>query len=146
MENVTKIVILIASLVLTLLVIVLGFTVYRSTKGGADSTVTDLNNTTTTFSESRYTDYDGVEVSGSTVQSVVNTYANDEICITVVTLKPNTTSYNYTDTTLATKATVKNTSCQNKSNANYINPSGKFLGEVERDATGTIVGLKFTQQ
>ena len=35
---------------------------------------------------------------------------------------------------------------QTPSNAGYINPTGRFLGAVVRDANGTITGLSFVQQ
>ena len=139
-------------LIMLLLVVSIGFMVYRTGKTTADNALEQVNELNVMLDESKYTDYDGRTITGNQVQSVLSQFNGDTIYIKVVT-KTNTagTMYNYSDTALTiliasdTNATnIRNASVKGKTN--YINPNGKFLGSIARDANESIVGLIFTQQ
>ena len=138
------------------LIAVIAFTlmIIAGVKVGVDSSGTTMNlavnkmtNMGVSIEESEYTNYDGVVVKGSTVISFIKDQIaqNAEICIEVITPK-GTTSYVYTDGTLATKSTALISSALSKKNTAYINPAGDFLGASTRDATDTITIMTFTQQ
>ena len=64
--------------------------------------------------------------------------------------KKNTSFYNYqfseSDGSLGTVSLNDVKRAQTPTSVNYINPTGRFLGAVVRDANGTITGLEFVQQ
>ena len=67
-----------------------------------------------------------------------------------VQTKKNTSYYIYqfndADGSLKGSSALDYKSAQVATNSNYINPTGRFLGAVVRDANGTITGLSFVQQ
>jgi hypothetical protein len=93
--------------------------------------------------------YDNTEVSGSEVINVIRKFSDEMIGVKVQT-KKNTSSYIYQfndgDGTLKSPSSLDYKTAQNVTGNNYINPTGRFLGSVVRDANGTITGLSFVQQ
>ena len=93
--------------------------------------------------------YENTEVSGSEVINVIRKFSDEMIGIKVQT-KKNTSYYIYqfsdADGSLKNASSLDYKTAQNAVSANYINPTGRFLGSVVRDANGTITGLSFVQQ
>lgn len=150
--NIRTVIIIIAVIVLTLLLVTLGFNFYKTGKSTADTAQNELSNFNTTLVESKYTDYEGRTVLGNEVISFLNTNANTEIAIQVVTASGSNKIYNYATIDMTgdpTDAQTNNTAiaaAKKKGDATYINPNGKFECMLNRDANSTITGIIFTQQ
>lgn len=138
------------SLIMLLLVVSIGFTIYRSGKQTVDNAQQGVDDLNVVLNESKYTDYDGRTITGNQVQSAISRFNGDTIFVRVET-KTTTTWYNYSNETLATKIDTSTntglvTHCSVKGSDNYINPNGKFKGSIVRDANETIMGIVFTQE
>ena len=150
--NLRTVIMIIAVVVLTLLIVTLGFNFYKTGKSTADTAQNELSNFNTTLVESKYTDYEGRTVLGNEVISFLNTNANTEIAIQVVTASGSNKIYNYATIDMTgdpTDAQTNNTAiaaAKKKGDATYINPNGKFECTLNRDANSTITGIIFTQQ
>lgn len=150
--NLRTVIMIIAVVVLTLLIVTLGFNFYKTGKSTADTAQNELSNFNTTLVESKYTDYEGRTVLGNEVISFLNTNANTEIAIQVVTASGSNKIYNYATIDMTgdpTDTQTNNTAiaaAKKKGDATYINPNGKFECTLNRDANSTITGIIFTQQ
>ena len=60
-----------------------------------------------------------------------------------------TTYYNYSldssENNIENKSSASVADAKKASNVNYINPSGKFAGELIKDSNDSIIGICFTQ-
>jgi len=137
-------------LIITLLIISIGFMIYRTGKETSDNALEQVNELNVMLDESKYTDYDGRKIIGNQVQSVLSQFSGDDVFVRVET-KTKTTWYNYSNETLTTKIDTETnrkliTNSSVKGSENYVNPNGKFLGSIVRDENGTIMGIVFTQE
>jgi hypothetical protein len=150
MENSLKGLILAAGVIITCIVIGLGFYIAREARDTAANGAGQINKLNAEFNESDKVMYDGLEVSGSEVINVVNKFKNDEFGV-VVNTKKSSTNYIYSLVISNNVATLGSTvstpikTAQDVTNSTYINPNEQFEGEVLRDANNAIVGLRFTQ-
>ena len=149
MENSLKGLMLAAGIIITCIIISLGFYIAREASDTASSGTGQINELQAEFADTSKTMYENTEVSGSEVINVIRKFSDEMIGVKVQT-KKNTSYYIYqfndTDGSLKTASTLDYKSAQNATSANYINPTGRFLGSVVRDANGTITGLSFVQQ
>lgn len=149
MENSLKGLMLAAGIIITCIIISLGFYIAREARDTASSGTGQINQLQAEFSDTSKTMYDGTEVSGSEVVNVIRKFSDDTMGVKVVTSKTSVYyGYNFTenDGTLGEKANASYKNAQDATNQNYINPTGRFAGSVVRDANGVITGLVFTQQ
>ena len=149
MENSLKGLMLAAGIIITCIIISLGFYIAREASDTASSGTGQINELQAEFADTSKTMYENTEVSGSEVINVIRKFSDEMIGIKVQT-KKNTSYYIYqfsdSDGSLKNASTLDYKSAQNAASANYINPTGRFLGAVVRDANGTITGLSFVQQ
>ena len=149
MENSLKGLMLAAGIIITCIIISLGFYIAREASDTASSGTGQINELQAEFADTSKTMYENTEVSGSEVINVIRKFGDEMIGIKVQT-KKNTSYYIYqfsdADGSLKNASTLDYKSAQNAASANYINPTGLFLGSVVRDANGTITGLSFVQQ
>lgn len=149
MENSLKGLMLAAGIIITCIIISLGFYIAREASDTASSGTGQINELQAEFADTSKTMYENTEVSGSEVINVIRKFSDEMIGIKVQT-KKNTSYYIYqfsdADGSLKQASTLDYKSAQNASAENYINPTGRFLGAVVRDANGTITGLCFVQQ
>ena len=149
MENSLKGLMLAAGNIITCIIISLGFYIAREASDTASSGTGQINELQAEFADTSKTMYENTEVSGSEVINVIRKFSDEMIGVKVQT-KKNTSYYIYqfndTDGSLKNASTLDYKSAQNATSANYINPTGRFLGAVIRDANGTITGLSFVQQ
>ena len=102
--------------------------------------------------------YDGTSVSGSEVLNVLRKYDGETIGILVKNSSNSSgAAYNYTINfesgsvtrgELGSKTTAnKYTDARNVQNTSvYINPTGRFAGNVVRNSNGSVIGLVFAQE
>lgn len=149
MENSLKGLMLAAGIIITCIIISLGFYIAREASDTASSGTGQIHQLQAEFADTSKTMYENTEVSGSEVINVIRKFSDEMIGIKVQT-KKNTSFYIYqfneSDGSLGAVSTNDVKRAQTPSNASYINPTGRFLGAVVRDANGTITGLSFVQQ
>jgi len=149
MENSLKGLMLAAGIIITCIIISLGFYIAREARDTASSGTGQINQLQAEFSDTSKTMYDGTEVSGSEVINVIRKFSDDTMGVKVVTSKTSVFygySFSETDGTLGEASASSYKNAQDPTNTNYINPTGRFAGSVVRDANGVITGLVFTQQ
>ncbi len=149
MENSLKGLMLAAGIIITCIIISLGFYIAREARDTASSGTGQINQLQAEFSDTSKTMYDGTEVSGSEVINVIRKFSEDTVGIKVITSKTSVYyGYHFTENngTLGEKSNANYKSAQDATNINYINPTGRFAGSVVRDANSVITGLVFTQQ
>ena len=151
MENALKAIIIGAGVVITMIVVSIGFLLMRSGQSTAQNAIGRLDQINAEMSESQYTMYDRIEIRGNEVVNVLNKFKDEYIGIQVETHKTSTWYiYNVTLNgdlgTINEKSDFKISDTMDETNQRYINPNGKFLGRVIRDENGTVVALTFTQK
>lgn len=143
MENSLKGLILASGVVITCIIVSLGFFISREAKNAANDGINQI------FSMSSTTDvskdiYDGLHVSGSEVVELIersyNELSDGSLLITVITGKRSDTKKTVEFNSLAVDAA----SAKVYSGERYINPNGIFAGEVTTDAKG-LINMTFTQ-
>lgn len=148
MENSLKGLILAAGVIITCVVVGLGFYIAREAKDTATNGAGQITLLNSEFSNNDKTIYDGITVSGSEVLNAIKKFKDEEISVKVVTSK-STTYYNYSldssGQNIENKSTSSVTDAKKAASKNYINPNGKFEGEVIRDSNDYIIGICFTQ-
>jgi hypothetical protein len=148
MENSLKGLILAAGVIITCIVIGLGFYIAREARDTAANGAGQISKLNAEFNESDKVMYDGLEVSGSEVVNVINKFKNASISVKVATNKC-IISYIYGLTLdgkqLGSKSSADVKDAQKTSNTSYINPNAQFLGEIIRDVNNTIIGIAFSQ-
>ena len=149
MENSLKGLILAAGIIITCIIVSLGFYIARQAKTTAQSGAGELQKLQAEFEDSTKTIYDGTIISGSEVRNAIRKFQGEKVGI-LVTTKKSSTYYGYqfsSETGEISEAASGNFSnAQTEGNASYINPNGKFQGTLIRDANGSITGIVFKQQ
>ncbi|NLM27724.1 MAG: hypothetical protein GX211_06045, partial [Clostridiaceae bacterium] len=87
MENSLKAIIIGAGVVITMIVVSIGFLLMRSGQSTAQNAINRLDQISSEMSESQYTMYDGMEIRGSEVVNVLRKYKDEYIGIYVKTKK-----------------------------------------------------------
>lgn len=140
-------VIFIGTLVIAAVIISFMFMILNNQKDTGTAVVDTVNDLNNQLQEYEWTQYDGIQVSGSEVFSVIKRLENSGTYV-----KVKDTYYLYADNTLTTPKTAaeRTTDLKNakkRSSATYINPNTKFWGKVYRSPdTDAIMGLEFTTE
>ncbi|TBV85465.1 hypothetical protein [Lysinibacillus sp. OL1] len=121
---------------------------------GAKTGSNDAQAMTTELSEQRFMNYDNNEVSGSQVISALRKFEtqgkDQKIAIYVETgrnVGAGTWYYSQFGSDQVTASSVTSIEKAMKpTDNNYINPSGRFNGTIERDTNGVIRAVKFVQR
>lgn len=157
MENSLKAVLIGAGVVITLIVVSIGFILMRSGQTTALAAIGKLDQLNVDMTESQYTMYNNMEISGSEVINVIRKFEDEYIGVKVET-KKHTVGVWYINTVNVTgnvtgdvgkitgAATDDISVAIDEKSSKYVNPNGVFLGKLVRDENGTIVALVFTQQ
>jgi hypothetical protein len=149
MKNALEGLLLAAGVIITCLVIGLGFYISREANAAATNGTGQISRMNKEFSESDKVMYDGLDVTGSEVVNAINKFKNEDISVKVST-KKSVVYYNRlltnSDAEIGTTspASVKDT--QTITNNSYINQKAQFTGEILRDANSTIIGISFKQK
>lgn len=148
MENSLKGLILAAGTIITCVVISLGFYISREAKNTASTGTKQINKVNTEFAESDKIIYDGTNISGSEVISVIRKMEGQSVGVYVKT-GTDTCFYGYefdlNSGELQGENKVVYSSSTDSSKDNYINPYATFTGEVIRNNNDVITGISFTQ-
>jgi hypothetical protein len=150
MENSLKAILIGAGVVITLIVVSIGFLLMRSGQSTAQTAIGKLDQINVEMADSQYTMYDDMDVRGSEVVNVLKKFKDEYIGVQVIT-KKNTGGEWYINVANTITGTLTATSndisdaMDEKSNE-YINPNGKFKGKIVRDANGSVMAIIFTQK
>lgn len=148
MENSLKGLMLAAGIIITCIIISLGFYVAREARDTASEGTGQINQLQAEFTDASKTMYDGTEVSGSEVLNVIRKFSDETIGILVQTKKKQT-FYNYSfdmeKGELGKELDSSYKNAQDMVSEEYINPTARFDGSIIKDTNGTIIGIIFTQ-
>lgn len=143
MENSLKGLILAAGVVVTCIVVSLGFYMAREAKNATNNGISQISEITSMNDVAKEM-YDGLSISGREVVNILSKFSKDlnsgELVVLVTTGKGSNmvmTQYN--------KAFNENNDPTVYTNATYINPNGVFKGSVSHDEKG-IIFMNFTQE
>ncbi|MDF2589601.1 MAG: hypothetical protein K0S41_3442 [Anaerocolumna sp.] len=139
MDNSLKGLILAAGVIITCLVIGLGFFISREAKNTSNNGAGQISSMNTEYQDMDLVIYDGLLVSGKEVQELIKKtdYTTTTGLQILVKTGLNTTGKSYSATP---------TSFPARGNNDYINPTAQFSGLIERDANNIISKITFTQQ
>lgn len=144
----------VVALFMTIVFIGIVLLVFVLAMDGAKSGSNDAQAITTELSEQRFMMYDNSEVSGSQVVSALRKFEipgkDQKLAIYVETgrnVGAGTWYYSQFGSDQVTPSSVVSVEKAMKpTDNNYINPSGRFTGNVERDSNGVIRAIRFTQR
>lgn len=156
MENSLKALLLAGAVLVTIVVITIGFFFLRQGQAISKMSSEKMDQLSAELRESDITMYDKERISGSEVRNVLQKFKGEYLAILVSTGRTQKgTFYNYEYTSVEkgkyvtmgkTQLDTDIADTSDKKSEFYINPNGKFLGTVFRDANGQIVAISFTQQ
>lgn len=146
MDNSLKGLILAAGVIITCLVVGLGFYISREAKNTSSNGISQITSMNGSYQDVNKTMYDGIQVSGREVIEVVEKFEEElskgEFTIVVYTGKKDKTKggikFNNSNSSTVEAKQVKSET--------YINPDGKFLGAASVDDNGVVTQLSFSQQ
>lgn len=151
-----KIFLVVVAVILVGLLIAWSTGVFKDKRNDLNEGTERINNVLSSMAEFDLIVYDGASISGDTLVELINDVKEKEleIGIGVSTLanssKSNIKYYNHSIANesegdiLGSEITLAPTS--DKTDNSYINPIGKFKGELKRDINENIIGLVFVQQ
>lgn len=149
MDNSLKGLILAAGVIITCLVVGIGFYISREASAAATNGIGQISRMNKEVAESDKVMYDGLDVTGSEVINAINKYKSEDISVKVET-KKSITFYNRiltnNDRELGDKSTASVKNTQTITSNYYINQKAQFTGEILRDINDTIIGISFVQQ
>jgi len=153
MENSLKAIIIGAGVVITMIVVSIGFLLMRSGQSTAQNAINRLDQISSEMSESEYTMYDGMEVSGSEVVNVLRKFKDEYIGIQVETKKNggkwyihNVTLSSGNEAEIVSTSTNSISDTMDEKSDDYVNPNSVFTGSIARDENGRIAALIFKQK
>lgn len=146
MENSLKGLILAAGVVITCVVVGLGFYLSREASNSGNEAISQIAGMTAEYGDVSKTMYENVTVSGNEVLAAINKFSSDisdgTLTVTVYTGKKTRTAGGIT----FSKDSFDIASSKTKTSVNYINPTGSFDGEIVRDDNGAVSQILFTQK
>ena len=140
MENSLKGLMLAAGIIITCIIISLGFYIAREARDTASEGTGQINQLQAEFTDASKTMYDGTEVSGSEVLNVIRKFSDETMGILVQT---NNFDVDKGELGKALDNSYKN--AQDVASDKYINPTARFQGSIVKDVNGTIIGIVFAQ-
>ncbi|RCX13009.1 hypothetical protein DFR58_11966 [Anaerobacterium chartisolvens] len=155
MENATTAIKIGAAIVIVMVVVTIGFMVLRSGQDTAKLGLEKLGQVNSDLDTAEVSMYEGSVVSGSEVLNFIEKNKKASFGVKVIT-NLNTAGVCYIKEVTSTGGIGNDISESDTDNyiniakdvkrATYINPNGRFLGKVYKNANGAITGLLFTQQ
>ncbi|MDF2610538.1 MAG: hypothetical protein K0R92_2012 [Lachnospiraceae bacterium] len=145
MDNSLKGLILAAGVIITCIIVGLGFYVAREAKNTSNNGAGQISGMNSEYQDVNLALYDGLNVSGKEVAGLIEKVdfsAISGFSIIVKTGSNATTGKTYNKTNV----TASVTTFAAKGEDDYISPTAQFLGKVERDGNNIIKTITFTQQ
>ena len=158
LTNITKIFILITTVIIVCILCTAGFKLVNVGKSSVNGNSNNINEMASQYTDIDVSLYEGSLISGSEVVSIIKKTINDKqyLAIEVTTLNGDYATYNYIyldngdDKTLSEKGiqgqTPKSEIPIKKNEYGYINLMAMFLGSTYKDSNGSVVCICFEQQ
>lgn len=125
-------------ILVAVILVVLILYIVKTSKGTINSGVEQYENAVSQYSEIEKTQYDGLDVPGSEVVTIIKKMCEEgNVSVTVKTLA-NTSGKTYSGTTVYSLQ-------DSPTNNDYIKETGVFRGEVVTNANGVVTQIIFTQ-
>lgn len=143
MDNILKLILIGAGVIITCAVVGVGFYVVRESKVISSTSTEKLNELSSELTESDLTMYNGLEVSGSDVVNFIKKQLGDYSDTDVAPIYVNVI------TSLSDNLYVNGSYIDDIkifTHIKYINPIATFTGKNIKDKNNVIVGVKFTQK
>jgi len=161
MSNGLKIMMMAGSVIITCIVISLGFFIVREGKNQVNAAVGKFDQMMASYNDMDITFYDGIRVTGSEVNSFIKESISQKryLAIRVICGSGVTTDYNYEYNgcfeledpsqkkigSIVKQGNPQKKTTSDRSDGAYINPNGVFLGEVCKDSNGNVIAILFKQ-
>ncbi len=152
MENSLKGLMIAAGVIITCLVISLGFYIAKVSSQTSNEAVEQIGQLQADFDQGALAEYDNAKISGSMVSNALQRFSGSDFGLLVKT-KMNTSGSWYNKVLDVSKqyaetGTSPNTLAQisQRSSADYINPTAQFKCTLLLNGNGTPVGIDFEQQ
>lgn len=143
MENSLKGLIMAAGVIVTCVIVALGFRMMREATVLADTAVDEMQDTQRNMYETRFSQYDGLQVSGADVVNVIKKYLGTvdpgEIPEVTFSVVNGGTAHTLRDNSLLG-------GLQDPDSPLYVSVIDIYRGRVERDSNKVITGLIFTRK
>ena len=137
MDNILKIVLLGAAVLLTIGVIAIGIVLYNSGQQVVSKSEQDMAGMSNALSQTKYESYDNTIVTGSQAIGATRLYSDQgTLNVIVTTLGGTAQTYNATNKYILTYPI----------NVNYINPTGSFKASLTVNANKVVTAINFIQQ
>lgn len=137
MDNVLKIVLLGAAVLLTIGVIAIGIVLYNSGQQVVTKSEQDLAGMSNALSQTKFESYNNTAVTGSQAIGATRLYSDQgTLNVVVTTLGGTAQTYSATN-----KYTITD-----PANVNYINPTGNFKASLTINANKVVTAINFVQQ
>lgn len=155
MENATKAIIIGASIVITLAIVTIGFTIYGIGRDASDKATEKIGGMANSIMDEEYEKYHNTTIRGSEVVRAIKKIqdSGDYIGVQVTTHKASSIWYVYDASDIDNLSVAGGgwgsdplDDAQDVTNTNYINPSAKFNGTVLRDSNDRIAAISFDQE
>lgn len=149
MDNSLKGLILAAGVIITCVVVGLGFYISREAKNMSSNGVSQITGMNSEYQDVAKTMYDGLTVSGREVLEVIKKFRDEmeegTFKVTVYTGKAQKTDSGG-GTVYGKTGSGSITAAAEKGGDQYINPDARFVGKITYDGNDCIDGLEFSQQ
>ena len=146
MDNSLKGLILAAGVVITCIVVGLGFYISREAKNTSSGGISQITRMNSEYQDINKTMYDGIKVSGREVVEAIEKY-EDEIRSGVFSIIVYTGIRNTTSSGIIFQSNQYDIEkIKEKKSEYYVNPDGNFLGETFLDQNGVVTMMTFVQQ
>lgn len=146
MDNSLKGLILAAGVVITCIVVGLGFYISREAKNTSSGGISQITRMNSEYQDINKTMYDGIKVSGREVVEAIEKY-EDEIRSGVFSIIVYTGMRDIASAGILFQSSQYDvTRIKEKKSAYYVNPDGNFLGETFLDQNGVVTMMTFVQQ
>lgn len=146
MDNSLKGLMLAAGVVITCIVVGLGFYISREAKNTSSGGISQITKMNSEYQDISKTMYDGIKVSGREVVEAIEKYESEigegNFSIVVFTGKKT----NDTGGIVFDSKNYPYEETKKKKSVSYINPDGNFLGETLVDSNGVVTTMTFVQQ
>ncbi len=146
MDNSLKGLMLAAGVVITCIVVGLGFYISREAKNTSSGGISQITKMNSEYQDINKTMYDGIKVSGREVVEAIEKYESEigegNFSIVVFTGKKT----NDTGGIVFDSKNYPYEETKQKKSVSYINPDGNFLGETLVDSNGVVTTMTFVQQ
>lgn len=151
LNDITKIMILIATILVVCVLCAVGFKITNSGKAGVNQATNQMNDMSSDYVAIDIALYDGSIILGSELMNLIQKAVDKKqyLSIEVMTLDKSTRGYNYIfnrDDLSMTQEDAQTEVPDHKSQSAYINTMAKFIGETYKDSKGNIVCIRFEQQ